>query len=302
MTNLSEQSNDQLPADDLLLLSAYLDDALEPAEHTRLAARLPNEPLLRYELDELRATRQMLRDLPQLVPPRSFSIDPNSVPGRRRGFGWFGLGGGLLAFTRLVPLLLVVVVAVGVVGVVLNQAGGAPLAMVPEAIAPESSELQALEAPPDTLLADEAPEAARIAGDAAESAPAAEMAAEAPADKELAGVMSAPEEDVSGTMHSGPMLPTDDSEMAGSARLEEPAGAAPADVPEAAAPVPTSNIAANDTSSPDTRELETAPPVQSTPQNTASNGLLPLILIGVAVLAALVGLTFWLVRRRANNG
>lgn len=50
-----------------LEVSAYLDDAMEPAERSRFHAHLHACPLCHGRLDEIRALQQQLRDLPSPV-------------------------------------------------------------------------------------------------------------------------------------------------------------------------------------------------------------------------------------------
>jgi anti-sigma factor RsiW len=96
MTANPFQSN--LSDDDRLLLSNYIDDQLTPAERNRLEQRLQAEPDLRAELEELRATTMLLRDTPPLVPPRSFTLDPEQARTRRPLLsGWIRLGSALAA-------------------------------------------------------------------------------------------------------------------------------------------------------------------------------------------------------------
>jgi len=59
---------------DLDLLSAYLDGELSPSESTRLEARLRSERELVSVLDDLRATRTLLRKLPKRRAPRNFTV------------------------------------------------------------------------------------------------------------------------------------------------------------------------------------------------------------------------------------
>jgi hypothetical protein len=65
-----------LSNDDLIALSAYLDDELSPEEKAVLQARLENDDTLRAELDSLQRTVNLLRDLPTLPAPRDFTLDP----------------------------------------------------------------------------------------------------------------------------------------------------------------------------------------------------------------------------------
>ena len=71
-------------------LSAYLDGALPDHERIALEQRLQDDQALAEELRELQITTALLRDLPAIAPPRTFTLDP-AVYGRRRGFffrGW----------------------------------------------------------------------------------------------------------------------------------------------------------------------------------------------------------------------
>lgn len=61
---------------DLELLSAYLDGELSDREKKMLEQRLTLEGALRAELDGLRETVALVRDLPRLKAPRDFTLDP----------------------------------------------------------------------------------------------------------------------------------------------------------------------------------------------------------------------------------
>lgn len=63
------------------MLSAYLDGELTARERAKLEKELARNSALRTELDELRRTVQMVRSLPPLAVPRSFTLDP-AVYGR----------------------------------------------------------------------------------------------------------------------------------------------------------------------------------------------------------------------------
>lgn len=60
------------------LLSAYLDDELTATERVSVDSALSDSADLRRDLDELRATRTILRTLPEVVPRRS--LVPQSSP------------------------------------------------------------------------------------------------------------------------------------------------------------------------------------------------------------------------------
>lgn len=61
---------------DVELLSAYLDGQLNPSDSARLESRLASDPGLRAVLDDLRAARGLLRQLPSRRAPRNFTLTP----------------------------------------------------------------------------------------------------------------------------------------------------------------------------------------------------------------------------------
>lgn len=61
------------------LLSAYLDGELKPSESKRLETRLKSDPELASVLDDLRATRALLRKLPSRKAPRNFTLTRKMV-------------------------------------------------------------------------------------------------------------------------------------------------------------------------------------------------------------------------------
>ncbi len=64
---------------DLELLSTYLDGQLKPSDSARLERRLASDPGLRAVLDDLRAARGLLRQLPMRKAPRNFTLTPKMV-------------------------------------------------------------------------------------------------------------------------------------------------------------------------------------------------------------------------------
>lgn len=64
---------------DLEILSSYLDGQLKPSDSTRLEKRLASDPGLRAVLDDLRAARGLLRQLPMRKAPRNFTLTPKMV-------------------------------------------------------------------------------------------------------------------------------------------------------------------------------------------------------------------------------
>jgi hypothetical protein len=69
---------------DLERLSAYLDGELNPKDATHLEARLKIEPHLREALQDLDRTRKLVGSLPQVRPPRNFTLTPEMVGIRKR--------------------------------------------------------------------------------------------------------------------------------------------------------------------------------------------------------------------------
>ncbi len=64
---------------DYELLSAYLDDMLETSQRAELEVRLNTDIELRDELNALRQTVQLIRSLPQLAAPRSYTLTPEQA-------------------------------------------------------------------------------------------------------------------------------------------------------------------------------------------------------------------------------
>ncbi len=68
-----------MSGNDYELLSAYIDEALSPAERAELESRLQAEPRLQQELNRLRQTVMLLRDLPTLKAPRDFTLSASLI-------------------------------------------------------------------------------------------------------------------------------------------------------------------------------------------------------------------------------
>jgi hypothetical protein len=61
---------------DVELLSTYLDGKLNPSDSARLESRLKTDPELVAVMDDLRAARSTLRQLPARRAPRNFTLTP----------------------------------------------------------------------------------------------------------------------------------------------------------------------------------------------------------------------------------
>ncbi len=181
---------------DLESLSAYADGALSPVERRDLDARLAQDPALRQALAQIRATSSLLRALPQVRPPRSFTLTPE-MAGIRSGRVRFPL---LPMATALATLAFVVTVGVDMFGGVTSNAAfraaapaeelalQAPAALPTEAGAdalaagalqsaaatnvPESAAMDAM-APTPTAASEDAIGEAPTLGDVGEAPPAA---------------------------------------------------------------------------------------------------------------------------------
>lgn len=73
------KNSEQLGRRDLERISAYIDGMLSRKQSARLEARLASDPGLQRALEDLRATRLMLRQLPSRKAPRSFALTPEMV-------------------------------------------------------------------------------------------------------------------------------------------------------------------------------------------------------------------------------
>ena len=85
---------DRLTKRDWEDISAYLDGQLSGRKQVRLESRLQHDQQLQIALEEMRITRDMLRNAPQLRAPRSFMLTPEMAGQPRRLprlspiFGW----------------------------------------------------------------------------------------------------------------------------------------------------------------------------------------------------------------------
>ncbi len=105
MTNLSEQQLEQL--------SAYLDGELPDHERIAVEQQLQENAVLAAELREMQGMLAMLRDVPAVQPPRTFTLDPATYGRQRRtGFGWMRWAGVLGALVLMLT-----------VGLTLSQGG-----------------------------------------------------------------------------------------------------------------------------------------------------------------------------------
>ena len=83
----------RLSSKDCLMLSAYLDEQLTPKQRSIMEERLRASTQLQQALDELHATRSMLRHAPRRRTPHNFTLTPEMV------------GKGIGTVSRLIPAL-----------------------------------------------------------------------------------------------------------------------------------------------------------------------------------------------------
>jgi len=118
------------------LLSAYLDDQLNPKEKRQVEELLQQNAEARKALDGLRRTRIMLRALPMRKAPRNFTVSPQSV--KKPVIPSFNT---LLRFSSaMAALLLVAVLALDFLGLSTPSSAA-------RAVEDASSEMLAMEAP-----------------------------------------------------------------------------------------------------------------------------------------------------------
>ena len=258
--NTSQPQMYNLPDSDLELLSGYIDNRLGGSEQATLERRLGADPRLRAELEDLRATTTLLRELDPLPLPRSFTLDRATAP-RRRSFlslAWvMQLGGGLagLALVLMASLQM------------LSGMAAPSAAMI---VSTEATQAPAATQAPTMMVAAAAPMAAATA------APLV-AAAVAPANT------SAPMSDAARQSGSARESTTNVNSSPG--ELGVTAGAA----------APSANIAAGGSSSPDTQSLATPASlvaIKDVPQRAEFPAGLSLGL-GVVLLALAIGSFFF---------
>jgi hypothetical protein len=121
----------QLSNQDYEAFSAYLDDQLSPAEKTRLEAKLAANSDLRATLDELAATRALLRRAKTYRAPRNFTLTPEVAQKYRRKSFFAGLAA--FRFSMAVSALSILLVLGLEIGNLLPMAASSQMALAPAA-------------------------------------------------------------------------------------------------------------------------------------------------------------------------
>jgi hypothetical protein len=163
------------------LLSAYLDGQLSAEEQVRLEARLAADPALQADLEALRHTIALVRDLPPVSVPRNFILPrtaarPLPAPPARPRLAW--AAPLLTAATAATSLLFVLVLAGNLLlpRMASNQAFAPASAPLPEAEAPQA----AMETAPSSQKAAAEETESAYAGAPTPPPPAMEAPAEEP--------------------------------------------------------------------------------------------------------------------------
>lgn len=197
---------DHLSERDLEQLSAYLDGELSDRERAQLEARLEEEGRLRGALEELQGAVGFIRRLPQVRPPRNYTLTPQVV-GQRETTWRFPM---LQFATAVAALLLVMVVGLDAVT---SGAGAFPSAPAGQVAAPFEMEAAPTSAPMQEEAV-EAPQAMQAepeaeAGAADEGPTASETPTPTPAATPGVARDEVPEERTASSSETG----TEDSQL-----------------------------------------------------------------------------------------
>jgi hypothetical protein len=302
MTHLPPQPNSN-DFDDIMLLSAYIDDELTDDERATLEQRLSAEPTLRDELESLRTTATLLHDLPPVTPPRSFTLDPEQAQPRHSFLASpiFTGSMGLLRFGGVAAALVLAVVVTTLV--YMGQSGGTTTELAEAPPVPES----------DEPMSGAAPEAGMMRqGTAAPPAVADAPAADAPPPEEQAATLM--EEEEAAADEAAPAEADDEAAAALAptpAATPAPLATAPAGTAPGGALVATQEAAelAEEAETPvveqesaasTTQDLEDEAAEQTDEPAPASAAPLPLLVVGALLTLALLGAGwfFWQRQRR----
>jgi hypothetical protein len=127
---------------DILLISAYLDGRLSPAENAPVKARIESDPLFQRTYQEMAYTRRLLKALPQKRAPHNFTLSAAQVPASRR-VPWLQPA---LSFVSIAAALLLVVVFSS------TFLFGGSRSAAPVALAPQAAEMSVpVEGTPPTM-------------------------------------------------------------------------------------------------------------------------------------------------------
>jgi len=126
--------NKSLSGHDYELFSAYLDGQLDQAAKTRLEAQLQADPSRRQALEDIAATRALLRGARRFRAPRNFTLSPDLARQARRRSIFSRLPA--FSFSVAVSALSLLLALVFQVGSLLPAGAVQPVAMAPAAAEP----------------------------------------------------------------------------------------------------------------------------------------------------------------------
>ena len=227
------------------LLSAYLDGELSDRERTRLEGRLAADPALRAELEALRHTVALVRDLPSVPVPRNFIL-PQTMAARRRPArpprprrAW--AAPLLTAATAVVSLAFVVVLAGELLLPISGQITSAPAAE--PALEAEAPQVALAPSPvrEEAVVETVEVEAEVVAEEVEKAAPTTAVAEAPAAEAPMEAAPEAPPEAEDYAAETPESAGTPEPGLGGGGPTEEPpppAAAAPV-AEESAAPLPT---------------------------------------------------------------
>ena len=274
---------------DLDRLSAYLDNQLSPAEKAGLEARLAGEPGLRSALTDLRVTVRLLRALPTVKPPRSFTLTATQAEAVRRPRG-LQLFPALRLATALATLLFVAVLAADFGGGWLSRGVAAPAPAQVQSLAAEATAAPTLAAQQEAALAPptEAPAGAAAAVTEAPASKAAEGSETATPELAIAAPAATVPVDVGGNLTEATPAPATTEASLDAARAM-------------AAPTETLVAAADALRDRSATETPTAPPsVVFADEDASTPTVLPPLRyaeIGLGALVILLAIAAGLARR-----
>ncbi|MEE8355681.1 MAG: hypothetical protein V3R33_00090 [Anaerolineales bacterium] len=177
---------------DWIQLSAYLDDELSGKELEQLQKRLKSDSQLQAALEELNATKQILKSAPQIPAPRRFTLTPEMVGWKEKRT----INRGYRLAAALMSFLLIGVLILDFGGIFFTGAMSAVPSQKSFEVQLESMPESAADAVEEPALMDAAAEPEAVAGEDLEVTEHEEVfaAEDTPAEEALAVAVEAAEE------------------------------------------------------------------------------------------------------------
>jgi len=177
---------------DWIQLSAYLDDELSGKDLEQLQKRLKSDSQLQAALEELNATKQILKSAPQIPAPRRFTLTPEMVGWKEKRT----INRGYRLAAALMSFLLIGVLILDFGGIFFTGAMSAVPSQKSFEVQLESMPESAADAEEEPALMDAAAEPEAVAGEDLEVTEHEEVfaAEDTPAEEALAVAVEAAEE------------------------------------------------------------------------------------------------------------